>query len=107
MSNEVYLRRILEGRLTYFGVVEQILAEPEEPANCLAAELLDNWRAVRVSAKAAHTENELRWAAKTVRYACAAADHLLSGNSDAAVWALIAMTETYADGPTPKGQDYK
>lgn len=107
MSNAVYLRRILEGRLAYFREVGQILAEREGAVNCLTAELLAIWGGVQEPAKAARTENELRWAAKVMRYACATADHLLSGNSDAAVWTLLAMTEAYADNPTSKGQGHK
>lgn len=95
MSNNAHLSRLLEARLCYFASVGAILAERHfDRPNCLMGAVLGRWSSIRDIAHAAETDEQMRYAAKLLKYAGATADGLLEGNSDAACWTLQALNET-------------
>ena len=95
MSNNTHLRRLLEARLCYFASAGAILAERHfDRPNCLMGAILGRWTRIRDIAHAAETDEQMRYAAKLLKYAAATADGLLEGNSDAACWTLQALNET-------------
>lgn len=88
------LIRLLEARLHYFASVGAILAERNfDRPNCLMEALLGHQMRIREIAHAAETDEQMRYAAKLLKYAGATADSLLEGNSDAACWTLQALRE--------------
>lgn len=90
-----HLTRLMEARLHYFASVGAILAERNfDRPNCLMEALLGHWTRMREIAHAAKTDEQMRYAAKLLKYAGATADGLLEGNSDAACWTLQALRET-------------
>lgn len=90
-----HLIRLVEARLHYFAGVGAILAERHfDCPNCLMNAVLGYWARVREIAHAAENDEQLRYAAKLLKYAGATADGLLEGNSDAACWTLQALRET-------------
>lgn len=94
-GNPSHLTRLLEARLRYFTSVGAILAERHfDRPNCLMEAVMGHWARIREIARAAETYEQLRYAAKLLKYAGATADGLLEGNSDAACWTLQALRET-------------
>lgn len=94
-KNTTHLHRILEARVYYFRAISSVLAErATQPSNCLVEELLDRWPDVRSAAKLAESNPELLEAARMAFYACATADHLWEGNTNAAIWALEHLCES-------------
>lgn len=90
-----HLLRLVEARLHYFASVGAALAERHlNRPNCLADAVLAHWPRIREIAHAAKTDEQLRYAAKLLKYAGATADGLLEGNSDTACWTLQALRET-------------
>lgn len=95
MSNSTHLRRLLEARRHYFASVGAILAERHfDRPNCLTGAVLGRWPRIRDIAHATETDEQMRYAAKLLKYAGAAAGGLLEGDSDAACWTLQALNET-------------
>ena len=90
-----HLTRLVEARLHYFASVGAILAERNaDRPNCLMAAVLSHGTRIREIAHTAKTEEQVRYAAKLLKYAGATADGLLEGNSDSAYWTLQALRET-------------